>query len=81
LNDISTRNIVGLNYVPGHAGVGGNEIADKLTKDGSVQKFLRPEPSLGVSRQNIQRKIKRWVDKQHLECGVVLVVLSDRLEN
>ena len=31
----------------------------------SVQKFVRPEPSLGVSRQNIRRKIKRWRNNQH----------------
>jgi hypothetical protein len=28
--------------------------------------FVGPEPSLGVSRQNIRRKIKRWMDNQHL---------------
>jgi len=36
LNDISTRHTVGLYWVPGRAGVRGNEIADKLTRDGSV---------------------------------------------
>jgi len=30
LNDISTRHAVGLYWVPGHAGVRGNEINDKL---------------------------------------------------
>jgi hypothetical protein len=28
--------------------------------------FVGPEPFLGVSRQNIRRKIKRWMDNQHL---------------
>jgi hypothetical protein len=64
LNDISTQHTVGLYWVLGHAGVRGNEIADKLAIDGSVQKFVGPEPSLGVFRQNI-RKIKRWLDNQH----------------
>jgi ribonuclease HI len=58
LNDISTRHAVGLFWVPGHAGVRGNEIADKLGKDGSAQRFVGPEPVLGVSRQNIRRKMK-----------------------
>jgi len=33
-------------------------ITNKLATDGSVQKFVGPEPSLGVSMQNIKRKIK-----------------------
>jgi ribonuclease HI len=53
LNDISTRHTVGLYWVPGHAGVQGNENADELTRGGSVLGFLGPEPALGVSRQNI----------------------------
>jgi hypothetical protein len=36
------------------------------TKYGSVQKLVGPEPSWGVSRQNIRRKIKIWMDNQHL---------------
>jgi len=62
---------VGLYWVPGHAGVCWKEIADKLTRGGSTQKFIRPEPSLGVSRQNFNNKIKHWVDNQHLAmwCG------------
>ena len=50
----------------GPAAVRGNEVADKLAKDGSVQQFVGPEPLLGVSRQNIRRKIKGWMEKQHL---------------
>jgi hypothetical protein len=34
----------------------------KLATGGSIKKFMKPEPSLGVSRQNIKNKIKRWVD-------------------
>jgi len=66
LNDISTRHAVGLYWVPGHAGVKGNEIADKLSRSGSVQRFVGPEPFLGVCRQNIRRKMKHWMEKQHL---------------
>ena len=44
----------------------GNEIADSLARDGSVQWFIGPEPFLGVSRQNIRRMMERWMEKQHL---------------
>jgi hypothetical protein len=50
----------------GHAGVRGNEIAGNLTRSGSVQRFVGPEPFLGFSRQTIRRKMKRWMEKQHL---------------
>jgi ribonuclease HI len=66
LNGISTRHTVGLYWVPGHAGVRGNEIADKLARGGSVQRFVGSEPFLGASRQNIRRKMKRWMGKHHL---------------
>jgi hypothetical protein len=58
LNDISTRQAVGLYCVLGRAGVRGNEIADKLARDGSVKGFVGPDPFLGVSRQNIRRWMK-----------------------
>jgi ribonuclease HI len=50
LNDISTWHAVGLYWVPGHAGVQGNEIVNELARGGSVLGFLGPEPALGVSR-------------------------------
>ena len=65
LNDISTQHAVKLYWVPGHAGVRGNKIADKLARSGSGQRFIGPEPFLGVSRQNIRRKIQCWMDNQH----------------
>ena len=66
VSDIFTQHTVGLYWVPGHVGVPVNEITKKLARDGSVPKFVGPEPSLVVSRQNISRKIKCWLDNQHL---------------
>jgi hypothetical protein len=43
-----------------------NEIADKLAKDGAVQRFVGHEPFFGVSRQNVRRKMKGWMEKQYL---------------
>jgi hypothetical protein len=37
-----------------------------LQRDGSVQRFVGPEPFLDVSRQNIRRKIKHWMENQRL---------------
>jgi hypothetical protein len=58
--------VVALFHSPGRAGVRGNEIADKLARGGSAQRFVGPEPVLGVSRQNIKRKMKRWIENKHL---------------
>jgi hypothetical protein len=65
-NDISAWHSVRLYWVPGYAGVRENEIADRLTRSGSGQRFIGPEPFLGVSRQNIRRKMKFWMKNQHL---------------
>jgi len=59
LNDISSRHAVGLFWVPGHAGIRGNEIADGLARGGSALRFLEPEPALGVSRQDLQMRLRR----------------------
>jgi len=56
----------GILWAHGHAGVRGNEIAAKLARSGSAQRFVGPEPFLGVSRQNIRIKLNRWMGKQHL---------------
>ena len=64
-NDISARHVVGFYWVLGHAGIRGNEIADELARGGSALGFLEPEPALGVSRQDIQRRIRHLLVNQH----------------
>jgi len=44
----------------------GNEIADRLARSGSGQRFIGPQPCFGVSRQNIRKKMKCWMRNQHL---------------
>jgi hypothetical protein len=66
LDDISTYHSVWLFWVPGHSGLRGNEIADELGREGSAHRFVREEPALGVSRQNIRRRMQWWLDRQHL---------------
>ena len=66
LNDsCCTQHVVGLYWVAGHAEVQGNENTNKLARDISFQKFVRPELSLGFCWQNIKRRIKQ-VDNEHL---------------
>ena len=60
------RHAVRLYWVPGHAGVRGNVIADNLARSGSGQLFIGPDPFLGVCEQNIRRKMKCWMKNQHL---------------
>jgi len=79
LNDISTRHAVGLYWVSGHNGVQANEIADELT-GGSALKFCGPEPALGVSMQDIRRRIRRWFTSTGYG-GEVLVIPKDRPKN
>jgi ribonuclease HI len=62
LNVISAQHTVGLYWVPSHPEVRGNEIADQLARGSSIQKSNGPEPSLGVSRQNIKNNINPgWI--------------------
>ena len=65
LNYTFTRHAVGLYWVPGHPGVGENGITDELARDGSALKFVGPEPALGISMQDIRRRIRRWLCNQH----------------
>jgi ribonuclease HI len=53
LNGISTRHAAGLNWVTGHAGVRGNETADRLARNALASGSVDPEPALGVSKQDL----------------------------
>jgi hypothetical protein len=64
LNDISARHAVSLFWVPGHAGIRGNEIADGLARGGSALSFFGPKPALGVSRRDLQTRLGRWLVNQ-----------------
>jgi hypothetical protein len=48
---------------------------------GSVQKFVGPEPSLGALGRILKIRINAGWITSIWHCGVVLVVLRDRLEN
>jgi len=77
LNDISIRHAVGLFWIPGHAGIQGNEIAHGLPRGGTALRFLGPKLALGVSRQDLPHA--GWSTSMGPN-GEVLVIPKDRLE-
>jgi hypothetical protein len=56
---------VGPYWVPGHAGIRGNDIADEVARDGSALEFHGPEPAFGVFKEVIQKRLSRWLANQH----------------
>jgi len=80
LNDICTRHVVGLFWVPGHAGIRGNEIADKHARGGSAMWFLGSEPALGVSGGIYKRNPVGWLTNNG-QVGGALVTPKDRPMN
>ena len=48
LNQFGKQNLVSIAWIPGHAWVHGNEVADYLAKSGSKSKMHGPEPIITV---------------------------------
>jgi hypothetical protein len=66
LNDISIHHPVGLFGVSRHSEICGNETVHELTRKGSVHQSVVTELALGISEQNIKKKIKSWLVNQHM---------------
>ena len=60
LNQLGKQNQVSIAWIPGHAGVHGNEVADYLAKSGSKSKIHGPEPFLTVPYASCVSKVKDW---------------------
>ena len=64
IKGLAHKNTVTLMWVPGHEGIEGNEIADKLAKQGAQSSFIGPEPFCGLSNGVLRKRFKEWEDKE-----------------
>ena len=59
-NQLGKQNHVSIAWIPGPAGVHGNEVADYLAKSGSKSKIHGPEPFITVPYESCVRTVKDW---------------------
>lgn len=64
LKKLALCNRVNLYWIPGHAGLEGNEIADELARNGSANRFTGPEPFFGISDSFLKMELNNWLVSQ-----------------
>ena len=60
LNQLGNQNHVSIAWIPGHAGVHNNEVADYVAKSGSKSKMHGPEPFITVPYASCVNTVKDW---------------------
>ena len=65
LQMLSVNNRVRLSWVPGHSNIAGNEMADKMAREGSDAVYCGPEPFLPLTASTTKSVTKKWADNAH----------------
>ena len=60
LNQLGNQNHVSIAWIPGHAGVHNNEVADYVAKSGSKSKMHGPDPFITVPYASCVNTVKDW---------------------
>ena len=60
LNQLSKQNHVSIAWIPGYAGIHGNEVADYIAKSGCKLKMHGPEPFVTVLYASCVSTVKDW---------------------
>ena len=60
LNQLGKQNHVNIAWIPGHAGVHGNEVADYVAKSGSKSKIYGPERFIAVLYASCISTVMDW---------------------
>ena len=67
LNRLADSRPLTIFWLPGHTGIKGNEIADRLARQARREVLNGPEPATGICDTVINAEIDRWVVKKHSE--------------
>ena len=67
LKELAKENIVKLIWTPGHSGIEGNEKADELAREGSINKLHGPEPFCGIALSTVKEGNKCWLKNKMQE--------------
>jgi ribonuclease HI len=67
LSTVGEHNELHIVWVPGHRGIAGNEVADRLAKQGAARRMCGPEPAVGLPQKALQMDLRRWTAARHQE--------------